>query len=189
MMVMLLLAGLAPLVVLATGVVANPSLARDSVLSVPISKRTNFDGIHNFAKRDREHLRNLVKRGCQQRQSSTVNKTPDIPLNNTGGIYTVIIGIGEPPTNCECCKFLPRMVSHILAQDQLLLDSGSAVTWVGANKPYVKTKSSVNTNDFAVSIALHGLRVMTQLNLNLVRQNATYDNGFFTGKSTSQEPI
>jgi hypothetical protein len=30
---------------------------------------------------------------------------------------------------------------------------------------------------------------MTQLKLNLVRQNVTYGNGFFTGKFTSQEPI
>ena len=30
---------------------------------------------------------------------------------------------------------------------------------------------------------------MTQLKLNLVRQNITYSNGFFTGMFTSQKPI
>jgi hypothetical protein len=57
---------------------------------------------------------------------------------------------------------------------------------VGANKdnPYVETKSSVKTKDSAVSIALHGL--MSQLNLNLVCQDITYNNGFFQGKFTSQ---
>jgi hypothetical protein len=152
-LVMLLLAGLAPLVVLAAGVVADPSLARDSLVAVPISKRLSFNGIPDFTKRDREHLRSLVKRSCHQRQSSTINKTPDIPLNNTGGIYVATVGVGNPPTNCESCNFLPRIVSYILAQDQLLLDSGSATTWVGANKPYVKTKSSVKTKDSGVSIA------------------------------------
>ncbi len=46
------------------------------------------------------------------------------------------------------------MVAYILAQDQLLLDSGSALTWVGANnKSYVKTKTSVKTKESVVSIA------------------------------------
>lgn len=77
------------------------------------------------------------------------------------------------------------MVSYILAQDRLLLDSGSALTWVGSGKSYVKTMSSVETKDSAVSIT----SLMTQLKLNLVRQNITYSNGFFTGRFTSQEPI
>jgi hypothetical protein len=112
---LLLAAVLAPLVVLAAGVVADSTPARDSLIKVPITKRTNFNGIPDFAKRDREHLRNRVKRGGHRRQSSTINKVPSIPLNNTGGIYVATIGIGEPATNCECCKFLPRMVSNILA--------------------------------------------------------------------------
>ena len=186
-LVMLLLTGLAPLVVLVTGVVADPSLARDSLIRVPVSQRTSFYGITDFTPRGREHLRNLVKRGGHRRQSSTVNKTPSIPLNNTGGIYVATIGVGEPATECESCNFLPLMVPYILSKDQLLLDSGSALTWVGANKPYVKTKSSVKTKDTAVSIASLGL--MTQLKLNFVRQNITYSNGFFSGKLTSQGPI
>ena len=100
--VMLLLAGLAPLVVLATGVVAA-SLARDSLITVPISKRINFNGMPDLAKRDREHLRNLVKRGVHQRQSSTVNKVADIPLSNPGGIYVATVSVGDPPTSCEFC--------------------------------------------------------------------------------------
>jgi cathepsin E len=149
---MFLLAVLAPLVALATGVVAASTLARDSLITVPISKRTDFDGIPNFAKRDREHLRNLVKRSGHRPRCS---KTLDMPLNNTGGVYVATIGIGEPATDCESCKFLSHMVSYILAQDRLILDSGSATTWVGANKPYVETKSSVKTKNRVVSIASH----------------------------------
>jgi hypothetical protein len=113
-LVMLLLTGLAPLVVLVTGVVADPSLARDSLITVPISQRMNFNGIPDFTRRGREHSRNLVKRGGHRRQSSTVNKTPDISLNNTGGIYVATIGIGEPATECESRKFLPRMVPYLI---------------------------------------------------------------------------
>jgi hypothetical protein len=77
-------------------------------------------------------------------------------------------------------------VSYILAQDQLLVDSGSAITWVGANKHYVETKSSVKTKNSVVSIASH--KLMTQLKPRLVRQNIAYNIGSFTGKFTSQEP-
>jgi hypothetical protein len=150
---------------------------------MPIFKR---HGISDFTKRDyREHWKNLERRGGHRRQSPTENKTPSIPLNNIGGVYVATIGVGVPPTECESCKFLSRMVSYILAQDQLLVDSGSALTWLGANgKTYVKTKSSVKTKESVVSIASHGL--MTHLELNLVCQNTTYSNGFLTGKFTSQ---
>ena len=186
---MLLFAGLAPLVVLATGVLADSPLARDSLVTVPISKRIDLNGIPDFIKRDREHLRNLVKRGGHRRQFSTANKTPSVLLNNNGSIYVATIGIGEPATNCESCKFLPRKVSYTLTQDRLLVDSGSAMTWVGADKhrDYVKTKNSVNTKMSVVSIAPH--RLMTKLKLNLVCQNITYDNGFFNGNFTLQEPV
>jgi hypothetical protein len=105
-LVMLLSAGLAPLVLLVAGVIADPSLARDSLITVPISKRTDFNAIPDFTKRDRERLRQLVERSSHRRQSSTVSKAPDIPLNNTGGIYVATIGVGNPATNCEFCKFL-----------------------------------------------------------------------------------
>jgi hypothetical protein len=98
---MFLLARLAPLVVLATGLVAGPSLARASLLKMPISKRSDFNA--DFVKRDREHLRNLVKRGVHQRQSSTVNEIADIPLTNIGGIYAATVSVGDPPTSCEFC--------------------------------------------------------------------------------------
>jgi hypothetical protein len=190
---MFLFVGLALLVVLATGLLAEPSLAHHSLIKVPISKRTTgFNGISDFAKRDREHLRNLVarKRDCARRQSSTASKIVDIPLNNTGGIYVATIGVGDPKKECESCRFLPRMVSYIPAQDRLIVDTGSGFTWVGANtaNPYVKTKSSVKTKDSVVSVMSYGLT--TQLKVNdPVRQDITYSNGFFTGKFTSQELI
>jgi hypothetical protein len=185
---LLLLARLAPLVVLATGHLTDPSHARASLLKVPISKRIDFNGMSDFTKRDREHLRNLVKRGGHRRRSSTVNKITDIALNNTGGIYVANFSVGDPPTSCEFCQLLSHMVrvSYILAQDQLLVDSGSAITWVGANKHYVETKSSVKTKNSVVSIASH--KLMTLLKPRLVRQNIAYNIGSFTGKFTSQEP-
>ena len=148
-MLRLVVAGFAPLVALATSIVADPSVARDSLITVPISKHINR--APDFIKRDREHLRSLVRRGHRW-QSLTVNKSPDTPLNNTGGIYVATIEVGEPATKCESFQLLPRMIPYILTLDQLLVDTGSAITWVGANtgKPYVQTKSSVKTHNSAV---------------------------------------
>jgi len=63
-----------------------------------------------------------------------------------------------------------------------------ALTWVGMNKEYVKTNSSVRTDNFVVSTVSHGL--MTQPKLNPVRQYPPSEkSGYITGKFTSQEPI
>lgn len=38
--------------------------------------------------------------------------------------------------------------------DELVLDTATANTWVGANLPYVMTQNSVKTSDSVVSIVL-----------------------------------
>src|SRR6266446_6981724 len=40
--------------------------------------------------------------------------------------------------------------------DDLIVDTGSSNTWVGANKPYTKTNTSVKTDDSVVSVMSHG---------------------------------
>ena len=97
---MLLLAGLAPLIVLVAGIVADSSPHGQSLLKVPITKHVDYNG---FIKRDREHLRNFVRRGGHRRQSSTESKTADMLLNNTAGIYIATVSVGNPPTACEFC--------------------------------------------------------------------------------------
>ncbi|KAF8330520.1 aspartic peptidase domain-containing protein [Amanita rubescens] len=51
------------------------------------------------------------------------------PIVNEAEYYTADVGIGTPPTYYS-----------------LLVDTGSSNTWVGANKTYVETLSSVKTN-------------------------------------------
>ncbi|KAG2364073.1 aspartic peptidase domain-containing protein [Suillus spraguei] len=62
------------------------------------------------------------------RDNSTHGRRADIPLENQKSCFTVLVGIGNPPTYYN-----------------LLVDTGSAVTWVGANKAYEKTASSFVT--------------------------------------------
>jgi hypothetical protein len=101
-LVMLLVAALAPFVVLATRVAAETIVTRDAPISVPIVKQISSTGPLNLFQRDRVRSRSLVIRG-QQRDSSTLKATADVPLNNSGFAYTAKIGFGTPPTLCESC--------------------------------------------------------------------------------------
>jgi hypothetical protein len=47
--------------------------------------------------------------------------------------------------------------------DNLMIDTGSATTWLGRNKTYEKTKTSVETGNFFVSIVRCGF--LAQLTL------------------------
>ncbi|KAN0103724.1 aspartic peptidase A1 [Russula decolorans] len=122
---MLLLATLAPFVVLATSVVASPTADGDKLVSIPITKRISPAGMLNVVQKDNKRARFLLK-GGQQHESVT----PDVPVNDAGNIYTADIGVGDPPT-----------------QYQLIVDTGSSNTWVGSNKAYIKTKTSIKTSD------------------------------------------
>ena len=103
---MLLLATLVPFVVLATRVVADPNADGDKLVSMPITKRINPASTLNVVQKDNKRARFLLK-GGQQHESLT----PDVPVNYAGGINTVDIAVGDPPTKCESCQFRPRMVS------------------------------------------------------------------------------
>lgn len=160
MKLILLVAVLTPFVELAARVAARQNLPRGPPgnLSLPIFKRqfnVSQPGSLNIAQRDLIRLRNLVE-GAQQRDSSTLEGIIDLPLtvNMTYGAYFVSIGIGCPPTFCESYSFLPGIVSYMSILDELIVDTGSSNTWVGGNKPYVVTNTSVKTSDIVVSIVL-----------------------------------
>ena len=51
-------------------------------------------------------------------------------------------------------------------KDRLIVDTGSANTWVGANKPFVETATSVKTSNLEVSIVVT-LGLSEQLKQNL----------------------
>ena len=91
-------------------VAADPIVPRNPLVTLPITKRLNATqpGSFNPAQRDLTRSRNLVGRG-----SSTSAGIIDVPLNVNSkiGTYTANIGVGNPPTLCESCQFLPGIVS------------------------------------------------------------------------------
>jgi hypothetical protein len=147
---MLLIASLTPLVVLATRVAAGSTVIRDSPISLLIPRHFNHNG---NPCRDWKRLNNLVSDG--KHSSSSLDETHNLLLNNTSVVYSASVGIGDPPTYCESYQFSPRIISYSYNMpifDSLILDIGSANTWVGANKEYQVTSSSVKIGGFVVRI-------------------------------------
>jgi hypothetical protein len=107
----------------------------------------NRNGKLDLIQRDRKHSKNSVKDG-QRRSPSTFSLT----VSDTGIVYVTSVGIGEPATSCESSQLPPGIVSYMPNLDNLILDTASANTWVGANQSYIMTSSSVKTGDSVVSI-------------------------------------
>jgi cathepsin E len=133
---MFLLASVAPFIVLASTVVADPIVVRDSHPSLSLKKHVKSTGTG----------RHLVH-GHQGRANSH-----NSGLNNAISFYQASVGVGMPPTNCGSPQPRSSPVSYTPFTDNLVVDTGSANTWVGAGKAYVKTNTSVETYNSVVSI-------------------------------------
>nr|VWP01211.1 MARTX [Ganoderma boninense] len=118
----------------AVTVSAKAVTVRDSPVTLSIARRFNSTGATNIVKADQARAKVLKARSQATRVAAA--DTPvgrmfpghNVPVTNQVVIYTASVGVGSPPTSYE-----------------LLVDTGSANTWVGANQPYVKTSSSVDT--------------------------------------------
>ncbi|KAG6813705.1 hypothetical protein H0H92_008112 [Tricholoma furcatifolium] len=131
--------------------VSLPSSAvqiRDSPVTIPLVRRLQPDGLRNLVRRDLERVNTLI-----DLHSGNV---PTKKVTDTGVGYTASVGVGSPPTY------------SLMIKDELIVDTGSSNTWVGAKKKYVATKTSVKTED-------------TVTNLNIALQYFAYGEGFFAG--------
>ncbi len=152
-------ASLSYLVVLSTGVAASPIVDRDSQapISLPITKTMNPTDRIDVVQSDRGRLRNLANAATgDQFDASALDETADVPLDYSVSVYTINVGVGIPPKYSDSFRFLPRMVSHTSVLDNLIVDTGSANTWVGAHKPYKKSCTSVKTGNSVVNVMSHG---------------------------------
>ncbi|KAI0356741.1 aspartic proteinase precursor [Trametes cingulata] len=125
------LLSLVALCVVATS--AKPVALRDSPLTLPLARRFNLASGGSGARIidvDQARAKFLVEgaQGLHQNGPAARADGINIPVTNTVLEYTVSVGVGTPPT-----------------QYNLVVDTGSANTWVGANKTYVQTSSSIDT--------------------------------------------
>jgi hypothetical protein len=137
---MFLLASAVPCIVLASTVVAGPIVVRDSRVSLPFKKHIVTST-------------SIGRRLVHGRQDYTGGHNAF--LANAMTYYQVIVGIGMPPANCGSSKLRSFPVSYTPFTDTLIVDTGSANTWVGAGKPYVMTETSHNTTNSMVSIVFY----------------------------------
>ena len=114
---------------IASTVLSGPLVEiRDSLVRLPIVKRIHQTGTSNILAHDQARARRLLSRRQDKRQSS-------ISATNGAVTYTASVGVGSPPTYYD-----------------LIIDTGSSNTWIGASAPYVPTSSSQDTDD-AVSVS------------------------------------
>jgi hypothetical protein len=101
---MLLVVLLVPFVLLAACIAANPAIIRDSPtgVSLPITKRVDANGILNVVQRDQARVANFATQF-----GASTSDTVSLSLDDYGVAYVADIGIGNPPTSCESCQFLP----------------------------------------------------------------------------------
>ncbi|KAG8735809.1 hypothetical protein FRC10_010147 [Ceratobasidium sp. 414] len=91
--------------------------------SLPITANFKLpDAGMTLPEQDRARFKALFARG---RDGHHAARGEGVRLKNTAIHYTMKVGVGSPPTYYD-----------------LLLDSGSGYTWIGAKKKYVKTKTS-----------------------------------------------
>ncbi|KAI0327436.1 acid protease [Cubamyces sp. BRFM 1775] len=119
-----MLAHLLPLITLsiATAVAAKPVVIRESPVTLPIARRFNVTAAPNLLKADQARAKVLKEQGLARGKDAASFKKA---------------GVFDLPGNVE--------TDHDI--DDLIVDTGSSNTWVGAGKAYVQTGSSVDTGD------------------------------------------
>ncbi|KAG2360383.1 aspartic peptidase domain-containing protein [Suillus spraguei] len=101
----------------------SPLEVRNSSITLALTRRLNFsNGTNNFLQHEKARVAAFGGYNMHGRRADGITMT------NSLVDYTVTVGIGSPPTTYN-----------------LVVDSGSSVTWIGASTTYVKTPTSVFT--------------------------------------------
>ncbi|KAI1786237.1 acid protease [Ganoderma leucocontextum] len=127
------LSALFALTVVAVAVSAKPIVIRDAPVTLSIARRFNTTGVANILKADQARAKVLKVRSQTSNVASAnavgaVLADVNVPVTNGAVTYTASVGVGSPATTYD-----------------LIIDTGSSNTWIGADKAYVKTSTSVNT--------------------------------------------
>ncbi|GJE89614.1 aspartic peptidase A1 [Phanerochaete sordida] len=112
---------------LAAAAVPAPAPVSVPVVSLPFVKAYNATEPLDIVRADRARARHLKSR---LPGSAYARRDGDVPVTNTAVSYIASVGVGSPATTYN-----------------LLVDTGSSNTWVGAGKSYVPTSTSRTTGD------------------------------------------
>ncbi|KAG2114237.1 aspartic peptidase domain-containing protein [Suillus discolor] len=116
-------ASLLTIILLALSITASPIEVGNSPITLPIARRLNVsNGTINLLQQDRARVVALKDNSLRHGGHHSA------PVIDVANKYLIAAEIGSPPTTYN-----------------LIVDTGSSNTWVGASTPYVVTKTSVNT--------------------------------------------
>ncbi|EKM61855.1 uncharacterized protein PHACADRAFT_248745 [Phanerochaete carnosa HHB-10118-sp] len=109
---------------------ATPLTVSQSPVTVPLARRFNATGPKTIMESDQARTKFLKQGAMQKITNAAVSDTIPVadPTTHTGVQYTVLTQVGSDPTTYA-----------------LILDIGSANTWLGADFPYAVTSSSHDT--------------------------------------------
>ncbi|KAF9041822.1 acid protease [Hymenopellis radicata] len=123
---------------------ANPVVVSRSPVTLPIARRFNQgSGTMTLVQQDQARAAALKHRAKRLADSGEISKRAVIneDVDNVSFGYTASIGVGCPATNCMY---------------ELIIDTGSSNTWIGASTPYTPTSSSTRTDNSIVSLRVCG---------------------------------
>ncbi|KAG2363287.1 aspartic peptidase domain-containing protein [Suillus spraguei] len=150
------------LALLVSSITGLPVEVHNSLITLPMTRRLTFSNVTDI-------LRDDEARMAAFREYSTIGPRAgvDVPLSNIGTGYTVAVNVGNPPITYN-----------------LIVDSSSSITWVGARNPYVSS-TGVNTGEPVEVNYLQGINTGELVEVNYLRDSLTFTNGL----SITEMPI
>ncbi|TFK77430.1 aspartic peptidase A1 [Pluteus cervinus] len=118
-------------VLLALAVSANPIIQiRNSPITLPLARRLNLTSVHNLVRHDVNRAKALRARAEAVRSGVPLDKRAVVSesVDNQAVSYVATVAVGSPPTDFN-----------------LLIDTGSSNTWVGAGTPFTSTSTTQQT--------------------------------------------
>ncbi|KAG9307905.1 aspartic peptidase domain-containing protein [Chiua virens] len=112
------------ILVTSSAVDATPLTRHSGKAALSFATRIHERGTLNVVEKDRARVQAMKQASHNGKRSASLSAT------NTDVSYTASVGVGQPPTYYN-----------------LLIDTGSSNTWVGAGKSYTQTNTSKNTGD------------------------------------------
>ena len=106
---------LTTLLLLVVSVAAKPIVVRDSLVSLPFARSLNITGPHDLVNKDKARAKDIISiaelLGDILDDIFGYPKTDSVGVTNTAVSYVASVGVGNPPTNCECPCFISGLDS------------------------------------------------------------------------------
>lgn len=122
-----------PLIVISLALIASasPVSIRSSPVKIPLARRFNATGTKTIIEHDQARAKFFKSGGPSKANVRAASSaSAPVPVTNGAVTYTAEVNIGNPPTTFN-----------------LIVDTGSSNTWVGAATAYTETSTSQDTGD------------------------------------------